>query len=50
MNEKLQKLAAKYKDAIVETAQELIRRNSQSNDEGEVAAYVTAKMKELGIE
>ena len=50
MNEVLQAIAANYKDAIVETAQELIRRNSQSNDEGEVAAYVTAKMKELGYD
>ncbi|MBQ7175371.1 MAG: M20/M25/M40 family metallo-hydrolase [Lachnospiraceae bacterium] len=50
MNEVLKAIAAKYKDAIVETAQELIRRNSQSNEEAEVAAYVTAKMKELGYD
>ncbi len=50
MNEELKKLAAEYKDAIVETAQELIRRNSQSNDEGAVAAYVTQKMQELGYD
>lgn len=45
-----QEIALKYKDAIVETAQQLIRRNSQSFHEGEVAAYITEKMKNLGYD
>ena len=48
MNEVLKTIAAKYKDDIVHTASELIQRNSQSLHEGEVAAYVQEKMKELG--
>ena len=47
MNEVLKTIAAKYKDDIVHTASELIQRNSQSLHEGEVAAYVQEKMKEL---
>ena len=47
MNGVLKTIAAKYKDDIVHTASELIRRNSQSLHEGEVAAYVQEKMKEL---
>ena len=50
MNEVLKTIAAKYKDDIVHTASELIRRNSQSLHEGEVAAYVQEKMKELGYD
>ena len=47
MNEVLKTIAAKYKDDIVHTASELIQRNSH---EGEVAAYVQEKMKELGYD
>ena len=47
MNELLKSIAAKYKDDIVRTASELIQRNSQSLHEGDVAAYVQEKMKEL---
>ena len=50
MNEVLKTIAAKYKDDIVHTASELIQRNSQSLHEGEVAAYVQEKMKELGYD
>ena len=50
MNEGLKTIAAKYKDDIVHTASELIQRNSQSLHEGEVAAYVQEKMKELGYD
>ena len=50
MNEVLKTIAAKYKDDIVHTVSELIQRNSQSLHEGEVAAYVQEKMKELGYD
>lgn len=50
MNEQMKAIAAKYKDEIVQTASELIRRNSQSLQEGEVAAYIQEKMKELGYD
>ena len=40
MKETLRAIAAKYKEDIVRTAAELIRINSQSLQEGEVAAYI----------
>ena len=50
MQTKFQELAAQYKDEIVKTASEMIQINSQSTHEGEVAAYIIAKMKELGYD
>lgn len=47
MNEVLKIISAKFKDDIVRTASELIQRNSQSLHEGDVAAYIQEKMKEL---
>ena len=50
MKETLRAIAAKYKEDIVRTAAELIRINSQSLQEGEVAAYIRKKMEALGYD
>lgn len=50
MREKLLAISAKYHDAIVKTASELIQIDSQSKDEGKLAAYTIGKMKELGYD
>ena len=50
MNNTLKAVAEKYKDEIIRTASELIQINSQSLHEGEVAAYVQNKMRELNYD
>lgn len=50
MNDKFLQAAAKYRDDIVKTAQELIRIESVSLNEGAIAKYLTDKMQALGYD
>lgn len=50
MKETFLKLAEQYRDDIVATASEMIRINSQSTQEGDMAAYTATKMRELGYD
>lgn len=50
MQTKFQELAAQYQEKITQTASEMLQINSQSTQEGAMAAYTVAKMKELGYD
>lgn len=50
MSNSFAQLAAQHYDDIVQTAVDMIRINSQSTQEGEMAAYTIQKMKALGYD